>query len=126
MKNNQIGAICVGEKSYAIETNPAKSTVFNTEFTPQDMVEYCGLIPKFATEGGKTFRENLDDNYVYGTNWSSEATVDENYVYHYPQDEPLVPIIMIHDLDSDDQVIMYPYGITAVRDNGKWVTSRLD
>lgn len=126
MKNNQIGELKIGAKSYSVETNPSKATVFRNDISPEEMIEYCGYIPLYATEGGKTFRENLDDNYAYGTNWSSEATVDEDYVYHYPEDEPLVPIALIRDLDSDDKVLMYPYGITAVRDNGKWVSSRLD
>lgn len=109
-------------------TNPSLYEGFDPKLTASDLIEYAGLIPQLMCNGeeGKTFKENIDDNYIYGHQWGTRATIDDKYMYNYPEDEPLAPILMIVNPRTEEQALIYPYALVAVQDGNEWVTTRLD
>ncbi|KPW03213.1 hypothetical protein [Pseudoalteromonas sp. P1-11] len=129
MNNHQeFTSVTADGLSFIGVTNPTLYEGFDPKLTPSDLVEYAGLIPQILCNGdeGNTFKQNVDNNYVYGHRWGDSATVDDEGMYHYPEDEPLAPILMILNPRTQQRAFVYPYALVAVQDEGKWITTRLD
>lgn len=93
--------------------------------------ESCGLIPLFIFNGLEDdWEDRLNNGYGFPIGWMNQAVEFpfevKNDVYHFPDDDPLYPLVkLIHE---DKILNIYQYGIVCIsKDSGKtWKFGRLD
>lgn len=130
MENKRVISLNSPELSneFLMVTNPSGYEHFVPD--PRALIEACGFLPSMLVKSevkGQPFKETLDANYPFGSRWNDRATVDKNGVYHYPEDEPLHPIVSVTNVETGEEAYIYQYGIVAARnEKGDYLTGRFD
>lgn len=103
--------------------------------TAADVINMCGFLPGWflnATEQNPDSTEGLAALLAeqYGFGWPvmpEGSTITETGVYTYPDDPPLHPLAAFR-APGGALMLVYPYGITAVRvsNSAPWSIARLD
>ena len=99
---------------------------------PERLMEICGLIPHFVAEvkgwdvyGAQDMMDAMMQVYGFPHDIDMGGEVGEDYMYRYPEDEPLAPLCMLLAVNGAD-ILVYEYGIVAVQDMYNTVIRRMD
>ena len=114
--------------AFQAQPDPTGYDGFKDDVTEGSLIEACGLIPTLMIDGdgANTFRQNIDMNYKFGHEWGTTAIINGDLMYQYPEDEPLPPLMLIENLQTGEQGLIYSYGLVAVTDAEGWITTKLD
>ena len=99
---------------------------------PHSLIDAMGVLPYWLIEGRLSregYMEALKRQYDFWSGYMAEkggeSTIDEDGVYHYPEDPPFYPIAKL--TDGDETCYIYRYSMVAVIDGeGDWKLARID
>ena len=92
-----------------------------SELDPVRLLEACAPIPYWIdVNASPSFQEQVDTKYCFGLFEIKGGTIDENGVYHYPEDPPLYP------LAKWEVAYMYQHAIISFIKDGETFVTRVD
>lgn len=108
------------------------------DWTDDNLVEACGLIPHWLAEfdfltrvGAKQFidlKEYMENCYGFGELYKMGGTVDpdtQQYISSYEEDKPLEPYAKVI-LEGGSEALIYPYAIVALPTREGYFITRMD
>ena len=110
-------------------------SLFKIDFDPNgvyqhvstwELTEACGLLLPWACDvscidADKPLKQTMDDFYQFGLHpFPAESQINERGQLIYPGDPVLDPVAKVvrHRASGDDTLLIYQYGIVAMKDAG--------
>ena len=93
--------------------------------TMKSIVDVCGLLLKWgADDTYDNFKDRMEKNYRYFHSWRTTTDIDEDGVYHYPEDPPLYPFVSMRH--KGDIMYLFPHQMVAIVSPECTIISRFD